>query len=159
MIPVLITTGKGPDRVSRAIARAFSLAVPESRLEPRGKRTMAALLAKARRLHLTRLCAIYRSQGKPSTISFLKVGDDGSWERLAPVIFVGKASFAAKFPKAAAQSRCLSITGTKAKALSALVSPKNSCEETGSRIIAGAKKLSISVGRKKIMELGVSYGK
>ena len=156
---MLITTGKGPDRVSRSIARAFSLAVPESRLEPRGKRTMAALVAKARRLHLTRLCSIYRSQGKPSTVSFLKIGDDGSWERLAPVILVGKASFAPKFPKAASQSRFLSITGTKAKALSALVSPKNSGEETGSRIIAGAKKLSISIGKKKILSMDVSYGK
>lgn len=160
MIPVLFTTGKKPNRAARAIARALSLAVPESALESRGKRTLASLISKARKRHFTRLCSVYCSQGKPSEIEFLAIADDGSWGRLAPKITVKTSSFAPKFPRA--QSTCLTMSGAKAKSLSRLFSPKNhgaDGEENGSRIVAGAKTLAVFMGKKKIASLGVSYEK
>lgn len=160
MIPVLITTGKNPSRVSRAIALAFGIAVPESRVEFRGKRTLSSLITRAQKLHFTRLCAIHSESGKPSHIRFMEIADDGEWGWLSPAISITSAKPAGRMPKKTAQSSRLSISGAKAKVLSRLLSPRNSQdEEAGSKITAGARALSISVGKKKILSLGVSYEK
>lgn len=160
VIPVLITTGKNPDRISKAIALAFCRAVPESRVEFRGKRTLASLVARAQKFRYTRLCAIHNESGKPSSIRFLEIADDGAWNWLAPAISITSAKPAGRMPKKSAQSRKLSVTGAKAKALLRLISPRNPVDEdVGSKINAGARSLSVFVGKKKILSLGVSYEK
>lgn|GEM_PF-1509617 len=161
---MLITTGKAPDAVSRAIARALWLAVPESRLEFRGKRSLSSLVSLARKKHQTRICSVYLAHGKPSSLSFLSVGDDGSWARLSPSIAVKKVVFSgttrAGVEAKDGQSQRVAITGAKAKPLSRLLSPANPQDrETGSRIIAGARTLSIFVGKKRMLSLGVAYEK
>ena len=160
MIPVLITTGKNPDSNSKAIALAFHMAVPESRVEFRGKRTLSSLVSRAQKLHFTRLCAIYNEKGKPSTLRFLEIGDDGEWEWLSPTIAVSSSQTFGKMPLKKSQSCNLSITGTKAKVLSRLLSPLNSKDKgPDSKITAGARSISVHVGKKKILSLGVSYEK
>lgn len=159
MVAVLITTGKNPSESSRAIARALHLAIPHSMLEFRGSRTLDALIAKARKRHFSRVCSIYSKQGKPHSLSFLSIRDDGGWERLKPVFIMEKAQLppiAAKIP----QSCSLKITGANAKAARHLFSPSNDeyCEQT-SRIVAGRGTLALYVGKRKILSLGVKYGR
>ncbi len=155
MVAVLITTGKEPDALSRRIARALFLAVPGSSLEWRGKRTMQSLLSLAKKRRFSRLCAIYKEQGKPRSISFLSLGEEG-WKWMSPRIIVKKAKAArlARLP----QSQSLLAKGAKAKTLLYLLGAQN-WEEPGSSITAGAKKLSLFLGKGKLLEMDVSYEK
>lgn len=131
--------------------------MPGSLLENRGQRTISSLISKARRLHFSRFCTISAQEGKPHEISFLSLEGEKGWSRLSPTIAVRKIADCRKQGCKFTQSKCLKITGLKAKELFALLLPQNSSEETGSKIIASSKKLSISVANKKLLELGVSY--
>ncbi len=172
---MLITTGKNPGIFSREIAMALASAVPGSRVEFRGKRTLSSMISKARKLHFNRVCSIGSAEGKAASLSFLKIGDDGSWERLSPKISIRGVAAVASAKKTGARKAgarpasahakpvprlCLKITGTKAKTLVALISPSNS-QDAGpsecSRMAAGAKTISVFVGKKKIISIGVAY--
>jgi rRNA maturation protein Rpf1 len=157
VIEVLITTGKKPDSKARLIARALSLSIPGSRLEGRGARTLSSLVSKAAHLHFNRLCAIYKEEGKPHSLSFMEVEGKNQWKWLSPRISITKISIAPKGKAKLQQSACLAISGTKAAALSSLISPANSSDETESKISASAKKITIAVANKKLLELGVKY--
>ncbi|VVC02085.1 Uncharacterised protein [uncultured archaeon] len=154
---VLITTGKKPDRKARLIAKALFLSMPGSRLEGRGGRTLASLASKAAHLHFNRLCAIYKEEGRPHSLSFMEIGGKNQWRWLSPKISITKVSVSPKGKAKLRQSACLRITGTKAAALSALASPLNSSDETESRLAASAKKITIALGNRKLLEMGVKY--
>ena len=83
---MLVTTGRNPGREGRAVARAISLCFPGSILEGRGRRALASLLSRARKLHFSRLCTVYRGQGRPCSISFISLCSGPEWERLAPEV-------------------------------------------------------------------------
>jgi len=150
---VLITTGRNPDAASRLIANALFLAVPGSRLENRGQRSLSFLASKAKKLHFERLCTIYRQENSPKQILFMSVGKQEKW--LSPKLTIIKCS--AKKLKAN-QSLCIKIKGTKAKAMQRLIMPKNSSDEPESALLCTAKKLVLFIGKRKILELGVKYG-
>lgn len=159
MMSVLITTGKKPGKKSRAIARALFLMVPGSRLEFRGKRTLSALIKKAKRFHFSRLCTIYREEGKPSEIRFLSLEENlPGW--LSPTLQITSVETAEKLPRKG-QSQHVKITGAKARTLAKLLSlsvpPEG--EETGSRLIASSNSLSLFLGNKKLAKIGVSYAR
>ena len=156
---MLITTGKKPGNESRLIAASLAASVPGSRLENRGQRTISSLISKARRLHFSRLCTIHAEEGKPHRISFLSLEDEKGWGRLSPIIMVRKIADSPKQGCKFRQSKCLSISGTRAKTINTLLLPRNSSDETESKIAASAKKISIFISNKKILELGVSYEK
>jgi len=157
VVQLLITTGKNPDRLSRLIAHALFASIPGSDLEFRGKRSLLSLVLKARKKHYSRLCAIHKEEGKPSSLSFISLDDEGGWERLSPSIAIKNVSAAKSFPKK--QSQCVEFSGAKKAVLGRLLDPRNSCGEPESKIIAGAAKISILYGRKKLLELGVAYAK
>lgn len=155
---MLVTTGRNPGREGRAVARAISLCFPGSILEGRGRRALASLLSRARKLHFSRLCTVYRGQGRPCSISFISLCSGPEWERLAPEVRI-KSISASPLPRKIPPSSCVSIKGAKAAALRAL-SGAPACEpgdEHCSEISASASKISFSLHGKRIMELGVSY--
>ena len=154
---MLITTGRDPGTEGRSVARALFLSFPGSRLEGRGRRTLASQLSRARKLHFSRVCTIYREQNHPCSISFISLGNSGEWERLSPEVRI-RSIRAFPFPKRTLQSACLSIKGAKAAVLRRLADAP-ACEpgEPASAISAGASEISFSLQGKKIMELGVSY--
>jgi rRNA maturation protein Rpf1 len=157
---VLITTGKGPDRETRLSARALFLAVPGSRLENRGKRTLVSMVKKAQKLHYSRVCAVYKDRGHPCTLAFIRLDGPEEWEWLTPILNIRKVKFASQQPRAMRQSARLEISGSRAKTLNLLLAPRNASEdEAESSITAGAKSLSILLGKRKLLELGVSYEK
>ena len=155
---MLITTGRNPGREGRLIARALFLSFPGSRLEGRGRRTLSSLLSSARKRRFSRACTIYREQGKPCSISFISLGNEGEWERLSPEVRI-KSLSAFPLPRKIPQSACLSIKGAKAAVLRRLADapPCEEGEGPSSAITAGASKISFSLQGKRIMELGVSY--
>ncbi|VVC01483.1 Uncharacterised protein [uncultured archaeon] len=154
---MLVTTGKKPDAASRSIAQALFLSVPGATMENRGSRPLSALISKAKKRRFTRLCTIYREEGRPSTIAFLSLSDAG-FEWLSPKIEITKV--AALPPKKRMQQATeLRIKGAKAKALQKLIEPLNQSGGQAATITAGARKLTIHLGRKKILELGVEYAK
>lgn len=154
---MLITTGKNPGRISRRIAQALQAAVPGAALEYRGRRSVASLLSKARKRHFSRLCAIHEENGKPSAISFLSLGQEGGWRRLSPTIMVHSAVPALAIPRK--QSRSVKISGAKKAALQKLLDPSASGWETESSISASTKKIALFCGKKRVLLLGVGYGK
>lgn len=155
---MLITTAKDPDALCRRIARAIYLATPGSRLEFRGKRTLAALVSKARKKRFERVCAIYHAQGKPSEIRFLEIGMR-DWRWMAPHLAITKVLHAPAMKGGISQSFGLQIRGTEAKTLQKLLSIKGKPEEAQSSISSSASKISFKLGNKKLLELGVRYGK
>ena len=155
---MLITTGRNPGREGRALARALFLSFPGSRLEGRGRRTLASQLSRARKLCFSRVCTIYNEQNHPCSISFISLGNAGEWKRLSPVVRI-RSVRAFPFPKKTPQSSCLLIKGSRAPVLRRLADAP-ACEqgdEPGSAITASASGISLSLQGKKIMELGVSY--
>ena len=155
---MLITTSKSPSPACRRIARAFFLAVPESALEFRGKRTLSALASKARKKRFARICAIYQQKGMPSQIRFLETGERG-WEWLSPHILITKITHAPAHKGSLSQSAGLKIAGSKARALRLLLDQSGKPEEAQSEIISSAGGLSVKLGAKKLLELGVKYEK
>ncbi len=98
-------------------------------------------------------------KGAPNSISFLSLEGEKGWAWLSPKIVIREATLCPIAIARFKQSKCLSISGTRAKTLNALVSPRNSSDETGSKIVASAKKLALFSGNAKLFELGVSYEK
>jgi len=159
---MLITTGRNPDSASRAIARALHLAVPESRLEGRGRRTLSSLLSRARKLHFSRICTIYKAEGKPCSISFISLGADGGWAWLSPRIIVTKVTAAVAQGnrlRNLPQSGCIAISGPKSGILRGLFGLETQDCGPESRIIAAASKITVASGGTKLLELGVRYEK
>ena len=153
---MLITTGRGKEVALRQVARALFCAVPSSKLEGRGKRSLSSLLSKAGKRHGGRLCAIYSGkEGAACEIAFLQSDAQAGFGWLSPRIVVKKILFAApgKFP----MSSCLRLSGAKARVLSALLPPQECEAEFESEIRAGATSLSISVHGKSVLRAGVSY--
>ncbi len=155
---MLITTGKNAGKLSKRIAAALCLAVQESRFEPRGKRTVQQLIAKAAKLHFSRLCSIYEESGRPSQLSFLAIDPNGGWTRLSPSIKLKNIPIPPKKTRGQ-QSASLVISGTKKKVLQKLLNPLPPKEEPDSSISASGKKIEVKIGRKKILSIGVSYEK
>ncbi|VVB99994.1 Uncharacterised protein [uncultured archaeon] len=153
---MLITTGRNPDAISRAIAQALGAAIPRSIVEGRGRRTLSGIISKARKKRFPRVCTIYKVEGKPCAISFLSVDEKG-WKRLSPQLQITSAKAFAKAGRE--QSSCLEISGTKASALKQLLSVMENEEgdEPESKITAGASKITIHVHGKRLIELGVKY--
>jgi len=153
---LLITTGKGKGIALRQVARALFCAVPSSKLEGRGKRSLSSMLSKAAKQHGGRLCAIYAGkEGAACEIAFLQSDAQAGFEWLTPRIMVKKITFSApgKYPV----SSCLKLSGAKARVLSALL-PSQECDgEPESEIKAGATSLSISVHGNLVLRAGVSY--
>jgi rRNA maturation protein Rpf1 len=139
----------------------LSAAIPGSSFEPRGKRTLAALITKAQKKHFSRICTICNEEGKPAFLSFISLGEDGSWERMKPGISIKSANFFSKEKHKRFQSCSLEVTGTKAKAIKNLFAFEENApdDEPESKISAGADKLGISIKGKRALELGVKYGK
>jgi len=153
---LLITTGKKPDRLTREIAKALAAAVPGSRLENRGRRSLSQLISRAKALRFSRLCAIYKERGKPHAIAFLSTEGKG-WEWLSPKIIISKAALHLRLSKT--QSCCLEINGPKKASLLQLISPANSPGGKESEIKASQKKITVAMHGKKALELEVSYEK
>ncbi len=158
---MLFTTGKNADSFSKQIAYVLYAAIPCSSFEPRGKRTLAALIAKAQKKHFARICTIYKEEGKPASLSFISLDESGSWERMKPEIAISKAKFFSKDKHKRFQSACLKITGANSKTIKSLFALGEcvSDDEPESQIAAGASKITISIKGKKVLELGVKYGK
>jgi hypothetical protein len=155
---LLLTTGKGKSIACRQVARALFCAVPSSKIEGRGKRSLSSMLSKAAKQHGGRVCAIYAHKKAACEIAFLLSDAHGGFEWLSPRIIVKKITFAA--PGKHAVSTCLKLSGTKARVLSALM-PSQDCEGCGieSEIKASAASLSIFVQGKLVLRAGVSYEK
>lgn len=158
---VLFTTGKNAHSFSKHIAYVLRAAVPGSSFEPRGKRSLAALISKAQKKHFTRICTIYNEEGKPALLSFLSLDENGNWERIKPEITIKNTKFFSKDKHKRFQSSCLKVTGAKSKAIKSLFALDEcaSDDEPESQIAAGASKFTISIQGKKTLELGVKYGK
>lgn len=157
MVGVLIATGKRPSRTIRLIAQALRAAIPASRLEFRGQRSISSMVAKARKKGFSRFCVISKKGGKAAHLSFFTLSEKG-WGRLSPQISVTSASFPSKPPKTQPQS--LAISGGKAKKLASLINcaaPKDGGQEA--KITALAGRISILIGSKRIATLGVKYEK
>ena len=154
---MLLTTGKGKGIAIRQVARALFCAVPSSKLEGRGKRSLSSLLSKARKQHGGRLCVIYTDKEAACEIAFLQSDAQAGFEWLSPRILVRKILFAApgKYPT----SSCLKLSGAKARALSGLLPPQECEGEFESEIKAGATSISIFVHGKTVLRAGVSYEK
>ena len=154
---MLITTGRKPDALSRLMAKALAAAIPGSLLENRGRRTLGALIAKARKKHFTRVCTIYKDGGKPCQMAFISLGEDAGWEWLSPKITVRKA--AASIIPRNFHSPSLELSGTRKATIANLLSVSDASggSEPESEISAGAASLSVSLGDKKVLQLEVSY--
>ena len=155
---MLITTGKNPDSLQKLIAKALFLATPGSRLEGRGKRTIASLVEHARLLRFSRLCIIGRTQDGASELSFLSL-DSPSWSRLSPTI-VANYGVACKDRKAwkVEQSISLAVKGTKRKTILNLLGIEEG-DEPDSSITADSKAISFKLAKNELLKLGVAYGK
>lgn len=140
------------------MAAILSLCVPGSRLENRGQRPFSSLVQKALKFRFSRVCTIHKEQGKPATIAFLSIDENG-FEWLTPKLRIEKVAFLAAAERKTPQATMISIKGAKRAALQKLLSPINISEERTASITAGAKAISFSMGRKKMLTLGVKYAR
>jgi hypothetical protein len=155
---VLITTGKNANKISKRLAAGLSLAIPHSRFEARGKRTMEKLLALATKRHYGRLCTISEENGKPALISFLSIGMDGKWSRLCPKIKIASLKFASAKQIRSPRSAAISFSGAKKKTLQSLFGIEGKAEEEPeSEISSSATMLQVKLSGKKLLALGVKY--
>ena len=154
---MLITTGKNPSQECRALARALFCVLPHSVLEGRGKRSLSSLITKARKKRMGSICAIYREEGGQHSLSSLSLSETG-YDWLSPKILVEKITLHSPLPKKSeGQSSSVKITGARAKEVRGLFGAEPTGDEPESAISAGAKSISLSFRKKKLITLGVSY--
>ncbi|MEM2138334.1 MAG: hypothetical protein QW568_04565 [Candidatus Anstonellaceae archaeon] len=157
---LLITTGKNAAKISKRLAAELSLAIPHSRFEARGKRTMEKLLALATKRHYSRLCTISEENGKPATMSFLSIGMNGEWSRLSPTIRITSLKFASPKQIRNPRSSAMLLSGTKKKTLQSLFGLEGDDEgKHESEISSSATMMQVRLSGKKILTLGAKYAK